>query len=360
VPGDTVAAVAALLPEARVELAETIRRTERAEVLRVRAAGHGTLVVKRHPDAGESWARESAALTVAPPGAPVPRLVAASPSPPVVVMTDAGTGPSLADALLTGTAEEAALATERFAVTLAALHLSTRDVRDTFAAELSARSSGTVPGPAIPGIARSAVSGLRVFCDQLGVTVPDGALSALAELPGRLAASGPAALTPADACPDNNIRAGDGYVLVDFEAAEWRHVAWDAAYLSVPWPSCWCSFRLPSGVAARALARYRATLASRVPYAATAGFDRDVTVAMTGWAFITTSWFLGNALGEDPPLHDVTPPPPTRRAVILHRLGTAAREDTIIPVLAEFAARLRAELVRRWGEVPLALAPAFR
>ena len=46
-PTDTVAAVSALLPEACVELAETIRRTERSEVLRVRVAGYGTLIVKR-------------------------------------------------------------------------------------------------------------------------------------------------------------------------------------------------------------------------------------------------------------------------------------------------------------------------
>lgn len=160
-------------------------------------------------------------------------------------------------------------------------------------------------------------------------------------------------------CPDNNVRAGDGYVLIDFEETEWRHVAWDAAYLTVPWPSCWCSYRLPPGVAGQALARYRATLAPAIPYAATPGFDRDVAVATTGWAFITASWFLRNALGADPPLHDVTPPPPTRRAVISHRLGAAARQDAI-PVLAEFAARLRAELVRRWGKVSLSLAPAFR
>jgi hypothetical protein len=357
-PDDTVAAVAALLPGERVELAGTIRRTERSEVLRVRAAGYGTLIVKRHAAAG-SWARESAALAVAPSGAPVPALVAASGSPPVVVMTDAGTGPSLADALLTGGAEEAARCTERFAVTLAALHLSTRRQRDVFVAELSARAGAAAPGHSMPGTARRAASDLRVFCGQLGVTVPDGALRALADLPDLLAASGPSALTPADVCPDNNVRAGDGYVLIDFEEAEWRPVAWDAAYLTVPWPSCWCSFRLPSGVASRALAEYRAALASMVPYAATPGFDRDVAVAATGWALITTSWFLRNALGEDPPLHDVTPPPPTRRAVILHRLGTAARGDAI-PVLAEFAARLRTQLVHRWGEVPLALPPAFR
>ena len=28
-------------------------------------------------------------------------------------------------------------------------------------------------------------------------------------------------------------------------APQWRHVAWDLAYLRVPWPTCWCSWRLP-------------------------------------------------------------------------------------------------------------------
>ena len=50
---------------------------------------------------------------------------------------------------------------------------------------------------------------------------------------------------------------------------------------------------------------------------------------------------------------------PTRRAVILQRLGDAYNAAAG-PLLAELAGRLRAELVRRWGEVPLSLAPAFR
>jgi hypothetical protein len=45
--------------------------------------------------------------------------------------------------------------------------------------------------------------------------------------------------------------------------------------------------------------------------------------------------------------------------VILHRLDNA-RNAPALPALAEFAARLRAELARRWGEMPLELAPAFR
>jgi Phosphotransferase enzyme family len=362
---DTAGAVAALLPDAHIDQVERLRQTARSAVLRVRAIRPGwseseMLIVKEFPDAGEGWVRESAALAAAPADAPVPRLVAASASPPVVVMTDAGTGPSVADALLGGDAAAAGTAVERFAAALGLLHLSTQGVRGAFSAELAARSSGTVPESAMPGFVTGAASALAAFCDQLGVPVPEGALQALAELPDLLSAAGPSALTLADACPDNNVRAGDGYVLIDFEEAEWRHVAWDIAYLTVPWPSCWCSFRLPADVTRQALARYRATIADRLPYATTPAFDHDVTLATTGWAFVSASWFLGAALGEDRPFDDDTIAGlPTRRAVILHRLGDAQRAIAP-PVLAEFAGRLRAELVQRWGEVPLELAPAFR
>jgi hypothetical protein len=95
------------------------------------------LIVKVFPDAGEGWARESAALAAAPAGAPVPRLVAASADPAVVVMTDAGTGPSVAAVLPGGDAAEARTAVGRLAAAFAALHLSTQGARDAFGAELA-------------------------------------------------------------------------------------------------------------------------------------------------------------------------------------------------------------------------------
>src|SRR2546429_3760393 len=92
------------------------------------------------------------------------------------------------------------------------------------------------------------------------VDVPTHALDELRGLGSRLSCAGPAALTPADACPDNNVRTAGGLVLIDFEGAQWRHIAWDVAYLAVPWPSCWCAWQLPADVAARAVEAYRARL----------------------------------------------------------------------------------------------------
>ena len=61
-------------------------------------------------------------------------------------------------------------------------------------------------------------------------------------------------------------------VLVDFEGAEWRHVAWDVAYLRVPWPTCWCSWRMPDAVA-----EPPSTGTARLA-AAAAGASRDARV----------------------------------------------------------------------------------
>jgi hypothetical protein len=367
---DALSAASALLPDLRVKAEETLGRSERSEVLRVRVDGPDwpgppTLIVKLCPDAGESWARESAALAAMPGAAPVPRLIAASADPPAIVMTDAGSGPSLATALLDGDAAQAAAATAQFAESLAALHLATQDAHDAFAAELAARSAGTVPPALMPALVTSAAAALDRYCAQLGVTVAPGSLAELEDLPARLAGSGPSALTLADACPDNNVRTTRGYLLIDFEEAEWRPVAWDVAYLTVPWPSCWCCFTLPAEVTRQAVARYRSAAAGRLRYLGTPAFERDVALATAGWAMVSSSWFLGRALGEDQPFDsgieeiDEAGGLPTLRAVIAHRLATAQRTEGL-PGLASLAGRLRTALIRRWGESPLRPAPAFR
>lgn len=361
---DAVVAAAELLPDADIEVDGLIRESRWSTVARVRTTAPGwsgpeTLIVKRYPEAGAEWAREGAALAVAPAEAPVPRLVASSHSPPLVVMTDAGTGPSVADALLSDSAEGARAALDGFADALATVHVSTLGAGDSFASELAARSRGTVPATAISGYVARAADSLGTWCSRLGVTVPGGALPALAEVPGRIGETGPWALTSSDICPDNNVRTGGGYVLIDFEEAEWRPIAWDAAYLAVPWPGCWCSFALPSAVAQQTFERYRSAIAGRLPYAATPAFAADVALAALGWALIATSWYLQDALGDDPPQHDEAGKTPTRRARVLHYLVTA-RDTEVVPELAELARRLRLELARRWGEVSLAYAPAFR
>ena len=88
------------------------------------------------------------------------------------------------------------------------------------------------------------------------------------------------------------MRTPAGDLLIDFEEAEWRPVVWDVAYLTVPWPSCWCCFSLPAEVTRQALDRYRSVAAGRLRYLGTPAFDHDVALATAGWAMVSSSWFL--------------------------------------------------------------------
>ena len=248
-----VRAMAASGVDARVSLGARLR-SDRADVVRATATtSDGTnlsLVLKAPHDAGDGWVRERAALAVLRdhdvPGATV--LLAACDDPPLLVLSDVGEHPSLADALLGGDA---------------------RAAQD--------------------------------------------------------------AVVPGDTCPDNALLTSAGPVLIDWEGATHRHVAWEAAYLEVPWPTCWCSWAMPPEVVGTALTAWRTALAPVVPAVAEETFAEDLLRARTAWAFVSLEWFLPAALGGDPP-----------------------------PVQPMLAGLVHRALVEHLGPAPLALAPAFR
>lgn len=283
-----------------------------------------------------------------------PRLLAASAHPPILVMTDLGSGTSVADALLGNDPELARSAVLGWAAALAHLHSETSELACHFALVLAERDAA-VPSTRIPALLSDAARALEAIADELGVRASAGALDRLRAL---LSGPGSHALSPADACPDNNITTSNGLALLDFEGAEYRHVAWDAAYLAVPWPSCWCSWQLPEELSRAALGRYREMV--RMPYARTAQFEKDLERASVGWAMVSIHWFAAKALGDDPAPNDSRIVAPPRRAMILHRLARAAKAGEVEPELADFAAELRRTFVRRWGAVTLEYAPAFR
>jgi hypothetical protein len=350
---DGLDAVRALLAGARLEFVGLLGGSSRSRVCRIHADGR-PLIVKEFTGSDEGWVRESAALSVLPARVRAPRLVAAGAAPPTVVMSDLGTGTSVADALLGRDPAAAADAVLAWATAIGVLHRATVGSREAFRDALGARAGDTpVPDSTLPADLENAADVVAGHCVQLGVDVPAHALEELRALGTRLGAEGLAALTPADACPDNNVRTEDGLALIDFEGAQWRDVAWDVAYLIVPWPSCWCSWRIPADVAERAVDAYRAAFAA--PEVDSTGFRADVDAAAIGWAFLSTSAFLPRALLDTPPS---TKQAPTRRALLLHRLDQA-RRSTGTPSLAELAGRLHQALTARWGAVTLRYAPAF-
>lgn len=359
--------VAPLLPGEDLTQVDVISDGERSTVIRVRATSAGRsrlLVVKRYRDAGESRIRECAALSTVPSGMSAATLVAESSDPPIAVLADLGDGANVAGALLGPDPVVATYAVTRWAQSLAELHSATRDLRELFEAELSARSGdATVHPTTIRVLLEDAVRVLDGQCGALGVGVPAGAWEEMRGLADRLGKAGPSALTPADTCPDNCVLVGDELVLVDFEDAQFRHIAWDVAYLRVPWPTCWCSWAFPPAAVTAALEAYRHSAAAAFPQVRDQQFDREVETAMAGWGLIAASASLDLALAEDSgPVAEMDPdrPTPQRRARVLHQLEAAAGVAHE-PVLSALAGALAAELRARWGsQLYLELAPAYR
>ena len=320
-----------------------------------------SFVVKAYADLeGEGWAREPAALEALAGSRAAPELLGVLDDPRLVVMEDLGRAPHVADALLGSDPARAVTALEGWVDALARLHLAGDDaVLDTFGRRLGARSAemGTHWMPEhLAGAARTHGS----IAGRLGLRMPEEVANALADLASGFAVSA-VALTPGDTCPDNNVVLPDGVRLLDFEGAEIRHLVWDVAYLRVPWPTCWCAWRIPSELTDRLVRRYRERVAPSLAYVGTEPFRADLDRATLGWCLASAAWFLPGALDDavaDASLGDG----PGRRTTLMHRLWLAAH----LPVgddlaeLTTYARDLYRTLARRWGEPTLLLAPAFR
>lgn len=353
----------ALLPGVMLRDPQTLHTGDRSTVWRARArwpdADETSVIVKQFAHADEWFMREAAALSISPPDAPTAHIVAESDEPPLVVMTDVGSGPSVAAALRGDDAAVGAGAVREWALAMGRLHRATLGERERFRAALGQRSGELLLGESRMSMAADqAAHLLERQCLDLDVVPPSHALRELRDVPRRLSADLAGAISPDDACPEDNVWLGDRLMLVDFEGAQWRHIAWDVAYLTVPWPTCGCSWRMPRDVASRALESYRLELETELPYVRDPQFRVDVAEAALAWSFISTSWYLPSALDDAPANDAAGEPTPSRRALILHRLDGARRAETL-PAAAELAGRLRARLVQAWGDLPLAHAPAF-
>jgi hypothetical protein len=331
--------------------------SDRSHVHRV-TDGVATLVVKGYSTHNlTSWARERVGLGVAGGLGLAPRLFAATADPALVVMEDLGTAPDVASHLLgtdPGAADAALLA---WATTLGRLHARSHADRHAIRAAFAsaeAEAAGEEPidrfHAGVGGSVDQATTDWAALAAELGVSGPPD-VGALAD---SLAADDHHALSPADACPDNNLLLDDGCRLIDFEWAEVRHPAWDAAYLTVPWPTCWCSWRIPDATAERTLDAYREEAAVGIPYVGTEAFLADVEAARSCWALVSVAWSLTTALREDEMPH---PASPGTRPRMQHRLQVVARSGTDA---ADFAGEVLEHTRSRWGDLALPLAPAYR
>ena len=217
---------------------------------------------------------------------------------------------------------------------------------------------GSAPADPTPDDLAGGAAALRRDLPRLGVTPPAAALDELVGLPG--ARHGGSGLVPRGHCPDNAVDEPDGVVLLDVEAACHRHVAWEGAYLTVPWPTCWCSWRLPDEVTARAVASWRTALARP---AAEPAFASDLVLD-------------DDRLGA--PLHCVAAarrprrrPAGTRNPAVMGGDGSPRHDpasagargrarDARPAGSASAGGAVHAATLAAWGRCELDLAPAFR
>ncbi len=337
---------------------ELLKGSDRTLVVRARTP-EGTVVVKLHRDpAAESAVREPAGLQVAG-GQGTPQLLAVT-DPAGVVLEDVGSGNDLAELLLGTDPAAAADGLRRWATALGTLHARTagcgEEMQDALNRSATRLNVTAPPAAGTPTMLARSADSLTADLPLLGVTPSPQALTELRGLDGLLDGPDQAwALTPADACPDNNRLTADGLVLLDLEGAQLRHVAWDVAYLLVPWPSCWCSWRPPADVAETALESWRAAIG--LLYAHEPAFKRDLSTVTLGWAMTSAGWFVRRAVQDDHP-HPATP---SRKAMVQHRLTLAVENaNPQLSALTALAEELLQATYDAWGDVPLELAPAFR
>lgn len=342
-------AVAAGAAALGVPLADPVplAHSARSVVVRCRLPDDSPVVVKAYPPGGEgpaSFAAEAAGLDLAAGSGLAPRLLAADAAALTLVMSDLGTAPSLADLLLDGRgaagalAAGAALASWAGALGQLAAHGAGRAGEH---ARLLARYGGAPPAG---GAARlgDRIQHTAQRAARLGVTrLPDGLAAELRLLAEFAAAPGGQAFSPGDVCPDNNLVTPAGVRFVDFEAAGFHPAFLDAAYLRMPFASCWCVFTLPPELAGRAEAAYRAGITRACPELADdTRWQHGVRLAMAAWTLNSLKTLLAGALAGDAPLTGERPAPGWRQ-LLRHRWRTLAAELAAAGELPAVAALTR-------------------
>ncbi|WP_203885875.1 hypothetical protein [Planotetraspora kaengkrachanensis] len=329
----------------------------RSTVLRCHMASGGSVIVKSYstePQGLRSFASEAAGLSLRLAG---PELLGVDVDVPLLVMTDLGRAPTLADVLLGDDPEAARKGLLAWARGLGRLAAESVGRRADLARIRERYDKGVPSWEDEPWIEQAAAD-LLVLLDRAEVPVPYGLAEELAEI-GRAVRKEYSAFTPGDTCPDNNLLTPDGLKLIDFEGSCFQSVFLTAAYCRMPFSTCWCVFRLPRGLAEDVEHAFRAEIVTAYPILAEDALWRaGVRQAMAVWTVDATVALLPRVLTEDRPMHRTRRPVPTMRQLLRHRwemLGVA--ED--FPALAETMRLLMRKVAGSWAVAPLPEYPAF-
>lgn len=322
----------------------------RSTVLRCQTAD-GPVVVKTYhdrPDARASFPNDAAALAL---GAG-PDLLAADGSSRTLVMEDLGSGWTVADLLLDDDPNAARAGLVTWATTLGRLAADSANRRDEFNDLRVQYGAAPKAGASIPDRISEAHARLPEALAAVGVPKAAGFDEELS----RLLDNDFLAFSPGDTCPDNNLMTPTGLRLLDFENSGYRSVFLDAAYCRVPFPTCWCAFRLPAKVAEETERAYRSQILHGFPELADdSRWNLGVESAVVAWGLASTAMIptvMDRDYARHPGRHS-----PTMRQVLRHRWDILAA-STALPAIADTARRLLLA-TDGWGTTPLAGHPAF-
>jgi hypothetical protein len=333
---------------------EPLGGSARATVLRCRSSS-GTVIVKAYRrDARASFARETVGLTLASRG---PAVLAVDRFYPLIVMSDLGVGPSLADVLLGSSADVARRALLAWASEYA--FLAARTAADSVTWRRSVTDLSLDPSVAPTPLALDlgeCFAELPPLVEGCGASV--AGLGIDLDLVAELGSMFPV-FTPGDVCPDNNVvTADDGVRLLDFEGAGLVSAFLAGAYVSMPFATCWCVFRLPPDLASQLETSFRAGVAERHPALVDGAlWRRGLDAGQVAWTVHATVALLPRALGADFPMHAIRSPVPTARQLLRYRWEGMSGQ-TSFPALAELGRALLAATA--WDVQDLPIYPALR
>lgn len=317
--------------------------SQRTTVLRASTATGDTVIVKAHHEHTDQFTAEAAGLAFTTRG---PQLLAVDTEHTLIVMSDLGTGPTLADHLLGDSPTAAAQALLAWATEYG------RIAAETHGRQAEFHRLG--PEPDTYDIDTEAV---HTALDALGVPPPPDLTDEYAQID---AIGGPQVFSPGDVCPDNNITTADGLHVIDFEGAGYHSVYFDAAYTRMPFSTCWCVYRLPPGLADRIETAYRTQVtAAWSELADDTTWQHGTLLATAYWTLHITGILGARAATADLPMHSKQPQAPTARQVLRHRwTHLAERADPTLPTLGRTMRGLLAA-TEQWPVAPLPRYPAF-
>jgi Ser/Thr protein kinase RdoA (MazF antagonist) len=333
---------------------------ERRHVVRLSLDTGRTAVLKRRRDrggwrGGPAFRVELAALEYlnAMPEPVAPRLLGADAEAGILLIEDLGEGASLADSLLAGGRERVQAELIAYAEALGSMHAWSMGHAGELDYLLIRHAPGAAHGTRWLDVIQRSTAPFLSAAASLGLAV-DGVAEEIDQLRATLAGPGYLGLVHGDACPDNMRFIGGTCRIFDFETSGWGPVAFDAAYLVAPFPTCWCFASLPADIAGPAIDAYRARLAA-------AGISlgqewEDLTTAALAGLIIARAHILARALQEDSEWGTTTMRP---RLLTWLASFTARDGDGNLPRLRATAEAMRDRLAARWQGLRIPDYPAL-